>query len=100
MLLCFGDSNAWGWNPLGGRHPANTAWPEQLAKHLHQPLHNLAQPGRTLQFEDAGRGLLAARAAWQTALTQGPAYLVLALGINDLAAGGSPAGIALALEAI
>lgn len=99
MLLCFGDSNCWGWDPQGGRHPAEDRWPDRLAKALGQPLRNLGQPGRTLAFDDAGRGLLSARDQWQAALTARPAYLVLALGINDLAAGGDPTAIAAALEA-
>ncbi|WP_409422990.1 GDSL-type esterase/lipase family protein [Pseudaeromonas sp. ZJS20] len=98
MLLCFGDSNCWGWDPAGGRHAAALRWPDRLARRLGQPLHNLGQPGRTLAFNDAARGLVSARDQWQAALTAQPAYLVLALGINDLAAGGSPDGIGQALD--
>ncbi|GAA4493059.1 GDSL-type esterase/lipase family protein [Pseudaeromonas paramecii] len=99
MLLCFGDSNCWGWHPAGGRHPAADRWPEQLAKSLGHSLRNLGQPGRTLVCEDPSLGLVSDRASWQAALAEQPAYLVLALGINDLAAGGHPAEIGQALEA-
>ena len=97
MITCVGDSNGWGWDPAGGRHPAALRWPDRLARALDLPLQNLSQPGRTLLFEDPVRGLISARDTWQAALAARPHYLVLALGINDLAAGGDTAAIAQAL---
>lgn len=97
MITCVGDSNGWGWDPAGGRHPAALRWPDRLAQALDLPLQNLSQPGRTLLFEDPVRGLISARDTWQAALAARPHYLVLALGINDLAAGGDTAAIAQAL---
>jgi len=36
-ILCFGDSNTWGFNPDGGgRLPHDTRWPNQLEQQLNQ----------------------------------------------------------------
>ena len=37
-VLCFGDSNTWGFNPDGGgRLPHDTRWPNQLEQQLNRP---------------------------------------------------------------
>lgn len=97
MLCCVGDSNGWGWHPSGGRHAEASRWPQQLAKLLVQPLWVDAAPGRTLTFEAPEHGLICGIKAWRHALANAPSHLVLALGINDLAAGGTPQTIAQAL---
>ena len=51
MLLCFGDSNAWGFQPGGGRYRHDQSWPALLAARLETTLDLQAQPGRTLQAE-------------------------------------------------
>lgn len=89
MLLCFGDSNAWGFQPTGGRYQPDQCWPALLAARLETALDLQAQPGRTLQAERPQSGLIAAPTAWQQALKRAPQRIVLALGINDLAAGAS-----------
>ena len=67
MLLCFGDSNAWGFQPGGGRYRHDQSWPALLAARLETTLDLQAQPGRTLQAERPQAGLLAAPQAWQQA---------------------------------
>lgn len=98
MLLCFGDSNAWGFQPGGGRYRHDQSWPALLAARLETTLDLQAQPGRTLQAERPQSGLLAAPQAWQQALQRAPQRIVLALGINDLAAGATPQAVAASLH--
>ena len=34
-ILCFGDSNTWGYNPVtGGRYDENTRWPMRMQQIL------------------------------------------------------------------
>ena len=87
MLLCFGDSNTWGFNPAGGRYAADIRWPNCLASLLHCSLQAEGKPGRTLLAERPEQGLCSGLREWQQALAQQPEFIVLALGINDLAAG-------------
>ncbi|MGL4206512.1 MAG: GDSL-type esterase/lipase family protein [Aeromonadaceae bacterium] len=98
MLLCFGDSNTWGFNPAGGRYAADIRWPTRLAAHLGLPLREEGQPGRTLQAERPEHGLCSGLGAWQQALTHHPDLIVLALGINELAAGSTANQAVSALE--
>lgn len=97
MLLCFGDSNTWGANPLGGRHPQKQRWPNILAGLMMKPLTAEGQPGRTLAASNPDLGVTPDRARWQQTLATSPEYIVLALGINDLAAGASPRQALMAL---
>lgn len=97
-LLCFGDSNTWGFNPAGGRYPSALCWPEQLARQLNCPLQVEGKPGRTLCYERATAGLISGFAEWQQCLQSQPTRIVLALGINDLAAGATPEQCQQALE--
>ncbi|MEB3253667.1 MAG: SGNH/GDSL hydrolase family protein [Synechococcus sp.] len=47
-ILCFGDSNTWGFDPeSGGRHPFDIRWPNQLAAQLSQ--RNQDQPWRAIE---------------------------------------------------
>lgn len=89
MLICFGDSNTWGANPLGGRHAESQRWSTLLANQLNMPVKAEGQPGRTLLASRPEFGVIPDRARWQKALRQHPAIIILALGINDLAAGAS-----------
>ena len=89
MLICFGDSNTWGANPLGGRHAESQRWSTLLADQLNMPVKAEGQPGRTLLASRPEFGVIPDRARWQKALRQHPAIIILALGINDLAAGAS-----------
>ncbi len=98
LLLCFGDSNTWGFDPRGGRYPAALCWPQQLAQRLDRPLQLEGKPGRTLWFARPQSGLEPGFEDWQRCLRARPADLVLALGINDLAAGATPQQCQQALE--
>lgn len=98
MLICFGDSNTWGANPLGGRHAESQRWPTLLANKLKMQVKAEGQPGRTLLASRPEFGVIPDRARWQKALQRHPATIILALGINDLAAGASAEEAATALE--
>ena len=98
MLLCFGDSNTWGFSPQGGRYAAELRWPNRLASLLEVDLCAEGQPGRTLITEKPELGLRSGFTEWQRALRSSPRQIILALGINDLAAGASPAECAASLE--
>ena len=98
MLLCFGDSNTWGFSPQGDRYAAELRWPNLLASLLEVELRAEGQPGRTLITEKPDLGLRSGFTEWQQALRGSPRQIILALGINDLAAGASPAGCVAGLE--
>jgi len=89
MLCCFGDSNAWGFRPQGGRYPASQRWPVLLGRLLAVPVFEAGLPGRTLTHAAPALGLQGGLADWQSVLAQPMAGYVLALGINELAAGAS-----------
>ncbi len=98
MLLCFGDSNTWGFSPKGGRYAAESRWPNRLATLLDVDLSAEGQPGRTLRAEKPELGLVSGFTDWQRALRRSPRQIILALGINDLAAGASPTDCVASLE--
>lgn len=98
MLLCFGDSNTWGFSPKGGRYAAELRWPNRVASLLGVDLCAEGQPGRTLLAEKPELGLRSGFADWQQALRSSPRQIILALGINDLAAGACPAACVTSLE--
>ena len=85
-LVCFGDSNTWGFDP---RDPLDcrleAPWPSLLEQHY--IVKNLGLNGRTLSYAPDLAG----------ALSQADC-LVLLLGSNDLLQGGEPRYIALAME--
>ena len=33
-ILCFGDSNTWGYKPTGGRYDEDTRWPMRMQRVL------------------------------------------------------------------
>lgn len=88
-LCCFGDSNAWGFRPQGGRYAANQRWPALLGAQLGVPVLEAGLPGRTLTHAAPELGLVSGLADWLAALSQPMAGYVLALGINELATGAS-----------
>ena len=47
-VLCYGDSNTWGYNPKGGRYDYTIRWPAVMASYLNQKI-----PGKT-DSADAG----------------------------------------------
>ncbi len=58
-ILCFGDSNTYGWIPGGrGRYDYNTRWTGRLEQKLAPYGYRIAEEGlvgRTVSFEDAVR---------------------------------------------
>ena len=54
VVLCYGDSNTWGWIPGGGRHARDKRWPGVLAAELGHDWHVIAEglSGRTTVFDD------------------------------------------------
>ena len=76
-LVCFGDSNTYGYDPrsfLGGRYPAENRWTDLLAERTGWEVVNLGQNGREIP---AGAGSLAG-------LLRRDDLLVVMLGSNDL----------------
>jgi lysophospholipase L1-like esterase len=54
-ILCFGDSNTWGYDPATGRrYPRDTRWPGVLRAALGREYKVIEEglPGRTTVFED------------------------------------------------
>ena len=53
-ILCYGDSNTFGENPEGGRHPRNIRWTGILQKLLGEDYYIIEEGlnGRTTVFED------------------------------------------------
>src|SRR5262249_19027184 len=54
-ILCFGDSNTWGYDPVtGGRFPGEVRWPGVLRQALGSEYEVIEEglPGRTTVFDD------------------------------------------------
>lgn len=54
-IICFGDSNTWGYNPVtGGRYDENTRWPMRMQQILGDEYQIIeeGQNGRTISCED------------------------------------------------
>ena len=55
VVLCYGDSNTWGWIPAeGGRFPRDVRWPGVLAAELGAGWQVIEEGlgGRTTVFDD------------------------------------------------
>jgi len=58
-ILCFGDSNTWGYNPAtGGRYPREVRWPGVLQRELGNAHHVIEEGlcGRTTVWDDPIEG--------------------------------------------
>lgn len=57
-ILCYGDSNTWGFNPAGGRYPKELRWPTVLQKELGEEYEVIAEGlnGRTTVWDDPVEG--------------------------------------------
>ena len=57
-ILCFGDSNTYGYTPAGGRYDENTRWPMRLANELGEGYAVVEEGfgGRTCVFDDPVEG--------------------------------------------
>ena len=54
-IICFGDSNTWGYNPVTGeRFDENTRWPMRMQQILGDEYQVIeeGQNGRTISCED------------------------------------------------
>jgi lysophospholipase L1-like esterase len=88
-ILCFGDSNTWGYNPeTGQRYPRNGRWPHVMAQQLGKAYEVIAegQPGRTTVWQDPIEGLRCGKEYLIPCLqSHAPLDLVIILlGTNDL----------------
>ncbi|MDO6684892.1 MULTISPECIES: GDSL-type esterase/lipase family protein [unclassified Agarivorans] len=87
-VLCFGDSNTWGYSPTTGqRMPADSRWPRVMASLLGEAYQIIeaGQPGRTTYPNSPDFGLSRGiEALLQEASKHQPEWLLLMLGTNDL----------------
>jgi lysophospholipase L1-like esterase len=88
-LLCFGDSNTWGYEPGtdGRRYPLSVRWPGVAAAALGDAWHvvEAGLNGRTTVFEDPLGDKLGLRHLGPILESAAPVAVVLiALGTNDL----------------
>ena len=96
-LLCFGDSNTYGYDPcacFGSRYGVNDRWPEILASEMGWDVINAGENGREIprrSFELSSVSLLIDR--------HKPDVFLVMLGTNDLLQGADPREAALRMEA-
>ena len=87
-VLCFGDSNTWGYDPRGGRYDEETRWPMRLAKQLGGDYIVVEEGfnGRTCVYDDPIEGGYKSGAAYlpPCLMSHSPLDLVvIMLGTND-----------------
>lgn len=89
VILCYGDSNTWGWNPsTQNRYKRDERWPGVLQEHLGENYYVIEEglPGRTTVWDDPleeyknGRDYLIPCLASNRPIN----LVVLMLGTNDL----------------
>jgi lysophospholipase L1-like esterase len=87
-LLCFGDSNTWGFEPATmARYPRHVRWPGVTAAALGGGWHvvEAGLNGRTTVFEDPLDDLAGVRHLGPVLASAAPVdVVVIALGVNDL----------------
>lgn len=88
-IVCFGDSNTYGYNPEnGGRFDEDTRWPKLLAKSLGSDfeIFEEGQNGRTIANDDPWEGGTKRGMDYVLPMleTKRPDILVIMLGSNDL----------------
>ncbi len=87
-ILCFGDSNTWGYDPRGGRYDEDTRWPMRLQTLLGGDYAVIEEGfnGRTCVYDDPIEGGYKSGAAYlpPCLMSQNPLELVvIMLGAND-----------------
>ena len=87
-ILCFGDSNTYGYDPRGGRYDEDTRWPTRLGKLLGDDYTVIEEGfgGRTCVFDDPTEGGFKSGAAYlpPCLMSHNPLDLVMImLGTND-----------------
>lgn len=89
-ILCFGDSNTWGYSPVDGRrYNRSERWPALLTGLLPPGYRVIEQglPGRTTFFDDPSAGFTSGNDSLHSCIEKyQPDYTVLMLGTNDLKA--------------
>lgn len=94
QVLCFGDSNTYGYDPcgfFGDRYDAEDRWPDLLARQTGCDVINLGANGREISHGHAPLHLLAEYAPVDI-------FLVM-LGTNDLLQGSTATKAAARMEA-
>jgi lysophospholipase L1-like esterase len=90
-ILCFGDSNTWGYCPVDSRYPASVRWTGQLAQRLGDGWQVIPEGvcGRCAGSYGDLPAELCGLPALQNALRQHgrPDWLAVLLGTNDLMTG-------------
>lgn len=87
-ILCFGDSNTYGFDPrgfFGGRYEDNGRWPEMLGALSSHQVINQGQNGRTIPHRENEAALFR-----NTLENTKPDLLIIMLGTNDLLTGCAP----------
>ncbi len=84
-ILCFGDSNTWGYNPIDGSR-YKRPWPTILAQQLPETtIIADGMPGRTTRYDGSARERINGFADFTPLYErEKPDHVVLSLGTNDL----------------
>ena len=97
-ILCFGDSNTYGYDPRAcseGRYAASHRWPELLARQSGWEVRNRGENGREIPHREWELQQFSRLLASCPALDR----LLILLGTNDLLQGNSAAAVACRMEA-
>ena len=95
-MLCFGDSNTYGYDPrgcFGGQYPAEGRWVDILAKKTGWEIRNEGECGREIPQQHHQWNHL------EQLLTQLPDLFAVMLGTNDLLEGASAQEVCSRMEA-
>ncbi len=86
-ILCFGDSNTWGYNPVDGSR-YKRPWPTILAEQFPETtIIADGMPGRTTRYDGSARERINGFADFTPLYErEKPDHVVLSLGTNDLQA--------------
>jgi len=87
-ILCFGDSNTWGYMPTGGRYDDETRWPMRMQRVLGEKYTVIEEGlnGRTTVFDDPVEGGYKSGAAYLPVclMSHNPLdAVIIMLGSND-----------------
>lgn len=86
-ILCFGDSNTFGYNPIdGSRYPANIRWSGILKEELNTKA-KIVEAGcnnRTCVANNPAGELFCGTKIFPKILNQDFSHIIIGLGINDL----------------
>ena len=96
-ILCFGDSNTYGYDPctcLGSRYPAAHRWVEILAQKQNWQVINLGENGREIPKREAEWLRFERMLDQQKPID----LLMIMLGTNDLLQGNAPEKVAQRME--